>query len=109
MERVIIEHKLDEDEANCARCNEQFVVIGKKSKGILKYKPAELYTEEHVTYSYACKSCQETEGKANIITTKAPNSFLYKSMASNELISHVINLKYQYALPLYRHACSESF
>ncbi|MBW9159327.1 MULTISPECIES: IS66 family transposase [Clostridium] len=102
LERVIIEHKLDEDKANCDKCNGQFVVIGSKSKEILKYKPAELYIEEHVTYSYACKSCEEAEGKANIITTKAPNSLLYKSMASNELISHVINLKYQYALPLYR-------
>jgi len=102
LERVIIEHKLDEDKTNCDKCNGQFVVIGSKSKEILKYKPAELYIEEHVTYSYACKSCEEAEGKSNIITTKAPNSFLYKSMASNELISHVINLKYQYTLPLYR-------
>jgi len=102
LERVIIEHKLDEDKTNCDKCNGQLVVIGTKSKEILKYKPAELYIEEHITYSYACKSCEEAEGKANIITTKAPNGLLYKSMASNELISHVINLKYQYALPLYR-------
>ncbi|MBZ9633637.1 IS66 family transposase [Clostridium sp. FP1] len=102
LERVIIEHKLDEDKTNCDKCNGQLVVIGTKSKENLKYKPAELYIEEHITYSYACKTCEEAEGKANIITTKSPNSFLYKSMASNELISHVINLKYQYALPLYR-------
>jgi transposase len=93
---------LDEDKATCDKCNGQFVVIGTKSKEILKYKPAELYIEEHVTYSYACKSCEEAEGKTNITTTKSPNSLLYKSMASNELLSHVINLKYQYALPLYR-------
>ncbi len=69
---------------------------------VLKYKPAELYIEEHITYSYACKACEETDGKANIITTKAPNTLLHKSMASNELLSHVVNLKYQYAMPLYR-------
>lgn len=28
-------------------------------------------------------------------------TILHKSMASNELIAHVINLKYQYAMPLY--------
>jgi transposase len=102
LERVIIEHKLDEDKTNCGKCNNQLVIIGTKSKEILKYKPAELYIEEHITYSYACKACEEIEGKANIITTKAPNSLLYKSMASNELISHVLSLKYLYALPLYR-------
>ena len=79
----------------------KLVVIGTKSKEILKYKPAELFIEEHVTYSYACKVCEETEGKANIVTTKSPNTLLYKSMASNELLSHVINLKCQLALPLY--------
>ena len=102
LERVVIEHKLDEDKANCDKCNSTLVVIGTKSKELLKYKPAELYIEEHITYSYACKVCEEVEGKANIVTTKAPNTFLYKSMASNELLSHVINLKYQFALPFYR-------
>lgn len=102
LQRVVIEHKLDESELNCDKCNGQLVVIGTKTKEVLKYKPAELYIEEHVTYSYACKACEESEGKANIITTKAPNTLLYKSMASNELLSHVISLKYQYAMPLYR-------
>ncbi|MDP4147593.1 MAG: IS66 family transposase zinc-finger binding domain-containing protein [Bacillota bacterium] len=100
--RVIIEHKLEENEAICDKCNSPLVVIGTKSKEILKFKRAELYIEEHVTFSYACKSCEETEGDANIITTKAPNTLLYKSMASNELLGHVINLKYQFALRLYR-------
>ena len=81
LERVVIEHKLDEDKTNCDKCNGQLVIIGTKSKEILKYKPAELYIEEHITYSYPCKACEEAEGMANIITTKAPNSLLYKSMA----------------------------
>jgi transposase len=102
LERIVIEHKLNEDKTNCDTCNGPLVVIGTKSRGILKYKPAELYIEKHITYSYACKACEEKDGKANIITTKAPSTLLYKSMASNELLSHVINLKYQYALPLYR-------
>lgn len=103
LNRVVIEHKLDEDKTICDICNGPLVVIGTKSKEILKYIPAELYIEEHITYSYACKQrCEVADEKTNIITTKAPNTLLYKSMASNELLSHVINLKYQYALPLYR-------
>ena len=102
LEKVVIEHKLDENEQFCKDCQSDLVVIGTKSKEILKYIPAKLYIEEHITYSYACRACEKDNDKANIITTEAPKTLLHKSMASNELISHVINLKYQHALPLYR-------
>ena len=72
------------------------------TKEVLKYTPANLYVEEHVIHSYGCKPCDSKEEKANIISTKASNTLLHKSMASNELLSHVVALKYLYALPLYR-------
>lgn len=102
LEKVVIEHKLEEDKAICGKCNSSLKVIGTKTKEILQYIPAKLYIEEHVTYSYACKPCETAEGKANIISTKAPKTLLHKSMASNELLAHVINLKYQHAMPLNR-------
>ncbi|WP_431603355.1 IS66 family transposase [Clostridium beijerinckii] len=102
LDRVIIEHKLDESEAVCDKCGNNLVVIGKKSKEILKYKPAELYIEEHISYTYACKNCEADADKVNIISAKIPNAFLYKSMASNELLAHVVSMKYQYVMPLYR-------
>ncbi|MEG0222096.1 MAG: IS66 family transposase, partial [Clostridia bacterium] len=102
LERIIIEHKLEESSAACSKCDSPLVAIGSKSKEILKYIPAKLYIEEHITYSYACKTCEAVDEKANIVTTKAPRTLLYKSMASNELVAHIINLKYHYALPLYR-------
>ena len=103
LNRVIIEHKLDEEDMYCYKCNSKLIVIGSKAtKEVLKYKPAELYIEEHIIYSYACKSCEEIDGDANITSTKAPHTLLHKSMASNELLSHVIAMKYQYAMPLYR-------
>lgn len=103
LERVIIEHKLSDEEAICDKCGSPLVCIGKKSiKEVLKYIPAKLYIEEHVVYSYACRNCEAEDGNSNIISTKAPDNFIYKGMASNELLSHVICLKYLYALPLYR-------
>ncbi|OOM06320.1 IS66 family transposase [Clostridium saccharobutylicum] len=102
LDRVIIEHRLNESEAVCDTCGSDLVVIGKKSKEILKYKPAELYIEEHISYTYACKNCEADADKANIVSAKIPNTFLYKSMASNELLAHVVSMKYQYAMPLYR-------
>src|SRR5471030_2004868 len=48
LERVVIEHKLDDNEAICDKCRTPLSVIGGKSKEILKYVPAKLYIEEHV-------------------------------------------------------------
>jgi transposase len=102
LDRVVIEHKLENDKTYCSKCDEKLVIIGSKSKEILKYQPAKLYIEEHITYSYACKACEEKDGTANIVSTTSPDTLLHKGMASNELLAHVICLKYQFALPLYR-------
>ncbi|MBU3090180.1 IS66 family transposase [Clostridium gasigenes] len=102
LERKIIEHKLEETDAVCNKCDSPLVAIGSKSKDVLKYIPAKLYIEELITYSYACKPCEATDGIANIVTAKAPRTLLYKGMASNELLAHILNLKYHHALPLYR-------
>ncbi len=100
LEKVVIDHKLKDLTCDC--CQTERKEIGFTSKEILKYQPAKLYIEEHRTYSYACNSCEEMDNKASIITTKAPETLLHKSMASNELLAHTIILKYQHALPLYR-------
>lgn len=103
LERVIIEHKLEDNDLICDKCGNELTIIGKKtSKEILKYIPAKLYIEEHITYSYTCKPCEAEAEETNIISTKAPNTAFYKTMASNELIAHMITMKYQHALPLYR-------
>lgn len=102
LERIVIDHKLEETDAVFSKCDSPLIVIGSKSKEVLKYIPAKLYIEKHITYSYACKSCEAADEKANIVTTKASRTLLYKSMASNELVSHIINLKYHHPMPLYR-------
>lgn len=103
LERVVIEHKLEGEDLNCKKCGEKLVQIGIKSKKeIIKYIPAKLIVEEHIMYSYACKSCEIRTGESNILSTNAPKTIFYNSMASNELIAHTIILKYQYAMPLYR-------
>ena len=89
LERVVIEHKLSDNEAICDKCKIPLTIVGSKSKEILKYVPAKLYIEEHVTYAYVCKPCETETDKANIITTEAPKTILHKSMASNEILAHV--------------------
>ncbi|MCT4543149.1 MAG: IS66 family transposase [Vallitalea sp.] len=103
LERVIIEHKLEGEDLNCKECGKELTPIGVKSrKEIIKYVPAKLIVEEHVMYSYACKTCERESGESRIISTESPKTIFYNSMASNELIAHTIILKYQHAMPLYR-------
>ena len=103
LERKVIEHKLEGDDLKCKTCGGELVEMGVKSKKeIIKYVPAKLIIEEHIMYSYACKSCEKETGESNIISTESPKTIFYNSMASNELIAHTITLKYQHAMPLYR-------
>lgn len=103
LERVVIEHKLEGNDLNCNVCGEPLTEIGVKSrKEIIRYIPAKLVVEEHVIYSYACKSCEKETGESNIVSATAPQTIFYNSMASNELIAHTLILKYQHAMPLYR-------
>ena len=103
LERVVIEHKLEGKDLKCKKCGNDLVEIGVKSKKeILKYVPAKLVVEEHIMYSYACKSCESEAEKSNIVSTEAPKTIFYNSMASNELVAHTVCLKYHHALPLYR-------
>lgn len=103
LEKVVIEHKLSEDEAICEKCGSPLEIIGVNSKKqVLKFVPARLYVEEHITYSYACRKCEAEDIKANILTTESPKNLINKGMASNTLLAHVIALKFVYSLPLYR-------
>nr|MCR4943472.1 IS66 family transposase [Clostridium sp.] len=103
LERVVIEHKLEGEDLKCKKCGSTLVEIEIKSKKeVLKYIPAKLIVEEHVMYSYACKSCESEAEKSNIVSAEAPKTVFYNSMASNELVAHTICLKYHHALPLYR-------
>jgi transposase len=103
LERVVIEHKLEGNDLNCKDCGKPLTEIGVKSrKEIIRYIPAKLIVEEHVIYSYACKSCEKETGESNIISELIPQTIFYNCMASNELIAHTIILKYQHAMPLYR-------
>lgn len=103
LERIVIEHKLEGEDLKCEECATNLVEIGIKSrKEVLKYIPAKLIIEEHIMYSYICKSCENTNIETAIVSTKPPKSIFYNSMASCELVAHAVVLKYQHSMPLYR-------
>lgn len=81
---------------------EDLVEIGVKSrKEIIKYIPAKLIVEEHVIYSYACKSFEKETGESNIVSTEMPRSIFYNSMASNELMIMVKTLSPKIYVSIY--------
>jgi transposase len=94
--REIITHDLPEEDKRCA-CGHELVKIGEESSEQLKYIPAQLAVVRHVRFKYACLPCQETVKLAPM-----PVLLLPKSIATPELVAHVVIAKYSDHLPLYR-------
>ncbi len=102
LETVVIEHKLEDDEKECPTCKGDLHVVGKKVTEKLRFVPAKLYVEKHITYTYGCRRCEQEGTESTFVQAKTSNDFLQKSMATPELIAHILYLKYSHAMPLYR-------
>ena len=94
--REVIVHDLPKAEKTCG-CGENLVRIGEEVSEQLKYIPAQVSVIQHVRPKYACKPCQE-----NVKIAAQPSLLLPKSIATPELVAHVIVSKYCDHLPLYR-------
>jgi len=94
--REVILHDISDAEKIC-HCGEHLVRIGEEVSEQLKYIPAKVSVIQHMRPKYACKPCQE-----NIKIAPMPALLLPKSMATPELVAHVIISKYCDHIPLYR-------
>lgn len=94
--REIVLHDLSESEKICG-CGEHLVRIGEEVSEQLKYIPAKVSVIQHVRPKYACKPCQE-----NVKIAPMPILLLPKSIATPELVAHILVSKYCDHLPLYR-------
>ena len=94
--REVIVHDIPESEKSC-ECGSTLVKIGEEISEQIKYVPAQLSVVQHVRPKYACKPCQE-----NVKIAAMPTLLLPKSMATPELVAHIIVSKYIDHLPLYR-------
>lgn len=94
--REMVLHNISEEEKKC-HCGEHLVRIGEEISEQLKYIPAKISVIQHVRPKYACKPCQE-----NIKIAAMPRLLLPKSIATPELVAHIIISKYCDHLPLYR-------
>jgi transposase len=94
--REIILHDVPENERICG-CGEALVRIGEETCEQLNYVPAQIRVIRHVRPKYACKPCQGSVKIAGM-----PKLLLPKSLATPELIAHILISKYADHLPLYR-------
>lgn len=94
--REVIMHDISDVQKVC-HCGSALTRIGEEITEQLKYIPAKLSVEQHVRPKYACKPCQE-----NIKIAPMPILLLPKTIATPELVSHIIVSKYCDHIPLYR-------
>jgi transposase len=94
--REVVLHDLPEAEKFC-QCGSHLIRIGEEVCEQLKYIPAQISVIQHVRPKYACKPCQE-----NVKIASMPTLLLPKSIATPELVAHIIVSKFCDHLPLYR-------
>jgi len=100
----IVEHGLDEQ--SCPECGEPLHVMGRGEKRReLVLIPAQVKIVEHVSKTYACRSCEQTAtepGDVTIIKAPLPKPMIKGSFASPEAIAHIMYQKFVMGAPLYR-------
>ena len=95
-ERII--HDLNKSAQQCG-CGHLMHKIGEETSEQLEYIPAQVKVIQHVRYKYACKECEN-----GVKTAPVPAQPIPKSMATANLLAHVVISKFDDHLPLYRQA-----
>ena len=100
-----IEHRLEGNDLVCPQCGDTMTEIGTEVVNKLKIIPAQMVVEQHVYYTYACKSCAETADdgcETPVIRAPYEKSIIPGSFATAEAIAHIMTQKFVMASPLYR-------
>ncbi len=98
---TVIEYRLTDEELVC-HCGDIMHEIGKKVRQELKMVPAELFVEQHVSFSYACYRCEKEGISTPVVTAPVPAPVLPYSYSSPSSIAYIMTQKYVEGLPLYR-------
>ncbi len=95
--RDVIRHELPAAERQCAGCGEEMQHIGDDTSEILELVPAQFRVQAHQRAKYACPRCKET-----VKTAPGPAKLIEKGLPGPGLLAHVVQSKYEDALPLHR-------
>ncbi len=105
MPKERVEHRLEGEDLVCPQCGETMTEIGTEVINKLKIIPAQTIVEQHVYYTYACKSCSESadEGcETPVVKAPREKNLIPGSFATPEAIAHIMTQKFVMGSPLYR-------
>ena len=100
-----IEHRLEGEGLVCPQCGDTMIEIGTEVVNKLKIIPAQAVVEQHVYYTYACKSCAKTADdgcETPIVRAPYEKSIIPGSFATAEAIAHIMTQKFVMGSSLYR-------
>lgn len=102
LERIEIEHDLDEAEKPCPACGCERCRIGAEVSEQLEYFPASFKVLKHIRHKYGCAKCDGDGYDPNIESAKKPPQPIDKGLPGPSLLAYVITSKLGDHLPLYR-------
>lgn len=88
----------------CECCQHELHECGVEESEQLKIVPMQISVIKHRRIKYACRHCEQTGTRSEIITAPKPAQPIPRSIASPEALAAVVTAKYCDALPLYRQA-----
>lgn len=104
--RIVIPDNLDihtiihEPPSITCECGCQMTQMGQDVQDKLGFKPKQFYRERHVYPKYTCRNAQCHREK--LVQAKTEPQIIDKSVATPELLAHILISKYADHLPLYR-------
>ena len=104
--RIVIPDNLDihtiihEPPSTTCECGCQMTQIGQDIQDKLGFKPKQFYRERHVYPKYTCRNAQCH--RERLVQAKTEPQIIDKSIATPELLAHILISKYADHLPLYR-------
>ena len=104
--RLIIPDNLDiqtiihEPPSTTCECGCQMTQIGQDVQDKLGFVPKQFYRERHVYPKYTCRNA--ACNRERLVQAKTDAQIIDKSIATSELLAHVLISKYADHLPLYR-------
>ncbi|AME02198.1 transposase [Moraxella osloensis] len=104
--RIVIPDNLDihtiihEPPSITCECGCQMTQMGQDVQDKLGFKPKQFYRERHVYPKYTCRNAQCHREK--LVQAKTEPQIIDKSIATPELLAHILISKYADHLPLYR-------
>lgn len=104
--RIVIPDNLDihtiihEPASTTCECGCQMTQIGQDVQDNLGFVPKQFYRERHVYPKYTCRNAECN--RERLVQAKTDAQIIDKSVATPELLAHVLISKYADHLPLYR-------